>query len=50
LDSEEAFAALSQLEMINNEQDIVYELEEYNPVKPKSAKGGRDPDLYDGIS
>jgi hypothetical protein len=48
LDSEEAFAALSQLEMNNNEQGLSYELEEYNPKKPKSGKGGRDPDLYDG--
>tara|TARA_Y200000002_G_C22384781_1_gene538842 strand:+ start:181 stop:333 length:153 start_codon:yes stop_codon:yes gene_type:complete len=50
LDSEEAHAAISQLEMNNNEQGLRYELEEYNPVKPKSSKGGRDPDLYDGIS
>tara|TARA_Y100000996_G_scaffold367927_1_gene314048 strand:- start:234 stop:386 length:153 start_codon:yes stop_codon:yes gene_type:complete len=50
LDSEEAFSAISQLEMNNNEQGLSYELEEYNPVKPKSTKGGRDPDLYDGSS
>jgi len=50
LDSEEAYMVISQLEMNNNEQGLKYELEEYNPEKPKSSKGGRDPDLYDGIS
>jgi hypothetical protein len=48
LDSEEAYQAISQLEMNNNEQGLSYELEEYNPIKPKSGKGCRDPDLYDG--
>ena len=32
--------AISQLEMNNNEQGLKYELEEYNPEKPKSSKGG----------
>tara|TARA_A100001015_G_scaffold264598_1_gene312356 strand:+ start:476 stop:628 length:153 start_codon:yes stop_codon:yes gene_type:complete len=50
LDSEEAYMVISQLEMNNNEQELRYELEEYNPEKPKSSKGGRDPDLYNGIS